>query len=79
MIAQTERERDRDRERGGGGHRSSHQWRHLDTELQRWPHDSAQQRRPVVFGGGDGSEHEEERLEPGWVWWVMWVLLSHLL
>jgi hypothetical protein len=35
-----------------------------------------------VTGGapmGDGSGHEEKRLEPGWVQWIMGVLSSHLL
>jgi hypothetical protein len=67
VIAQRERER------------GSHQWHHLEAELQRWPHDGAQHRRPVVTQWGDGSGREEERLEPGWVRWVMGVLSTHLL
>jgi hypothetical protein len=61
------------------GHRGSHQWRHLEAELWRWSHDDAQQRRLVVLRWGDGSWHEEERLELGWVQWIMGVLLSRLL
>jgi hypothetical protein len=38
MIAQRER-----------GRRSCHQWCHLEAELQRWPLDCAQQRRPMVL------------------------------
>jgi hypothetical protein len=49
----------------------------LEAELQRWPHDDA--RRPVVLQWKDGFIHEEERLEPGWVWWIMGVLSLHLL
>jgi hypothetical protein len=71
MIARKERER--------GGRRGSHQWRHLETELRRWPHDDAQQRRPVVLRWGDDSRCEDERLEPGLVRWIMWVLSSRLL
>jgi hypothetical protein len=36
----------RERERGRLG---SHQWCYLEAELRRWPHDGAQQRRPVVL------------------------------
>jgi hypothetical protein len=54
-----------------GGHQGSHQWCHLETELQRWPHDGAQQRQPVVLQCGDGFRREEERLEPRLVWWIM--------
>jgi hypothetical protein len=70
MIARRERER--------GGRRGSHQWRHLESELQRRPHDGAQQRRPVVLRLRDGSGCED-RLEPGWVQWIMGVLPSRLL
>jgi hypothetical protein len=65
MIARRERERERESERGG--HLSSHQWRRLEAELRRWPHNDAQQRQPVVLRWGDGSEHEEERLESSYV------------
>jgi hypothetical protein len=58
----------RERERVRGGCRDSHQWRHLEMELQRCPHDGAQHRRPMVLRWGDGSRREEERLEQGWVW-----------
>jgi hypothetical protein len=71
MIAQRERER--------GGHQGCHQWHHLETELRRWPHDGAQKRQPVVLRWGDGSRREEERLEPGWVRWIMGVLSLHIL
>jgi hypothetical protein len=37
---------ERERERG---RRSCHQWCHLEAELQRWPLDCAQQRRPMVL------------------------------
>jgi hypothetical protein len=57
-----------ERERVRGGCRDSHQWRHLEMELQRCPHDGAQHRRPMVLRWGDGSRREEERLEQGWVW-----------
>jgi hypothetical protein len=40
VIAQRERERERER----GDCRGSHQWRHLEALLQRWPHDNVQQR-----------------------------------
>jgi hypothetical protein len=70
VIAQRERERER------GGHRGSHQWCHLEAELQRWPHDGAQQRQPVVLQCGDGFRREEERLEPRLVWWIMGGLSS---
>jgi hypothetical protein len=33
----------------------------------------------VVIRWGDGSGCEEERLEPGWVWWIMGVLSLRLL
>jgi hypothetical protein len=32
-----------------------------------------------VLRWGDGSRRENERLEPGWVWWIMGVLSSRLL
>jgi hypothetical protein len=67
------------REREGGGRQGSHQWRHLEAELQRRPHDCAQQRRLVVLQWGDSSRREEGRLEPGWVQWIMGVLSSRLL
>jgi hypothetical protein len=38
-----------EREREKGGHQNSHQWRHLEVELQRWPHDDAQKRRSVML------------------------------
>jgi hypothetical protein len=37
-----------ERERGVG-YQSSHQWRHMEVKLRRWPHDSIQQRRPMVL------------------------------
>jgi hypothetical protein len=45
------------------GRPGSHQWRHLEAELRRWPHDDAQQRRVVVLQWGDGSGREKKRLE----------------
>jgi hypothetical protein len=71
VIVMDRRERER-------GHRGSHQWRHLEAELRRWPHDGAKQRRPVVLRWGDGSGHKK-RLEPRWVRWIMGVLLLRLL
>jgi hypothetical protein len=56
-----------ERERGIWGRRGFHQWRHLEVELRRWPHDGAPQMRVVVLRLGDGSGCVEERLEPGWV------------
>jgi hypothetical protein len=53
-----------DRERERGGYWGSHQWRCLEAELWRWPHDDAQQRWPMVLRWGDDSECEEEWLEP---------------
>jgi hypothetical protein len=72
VIARRERERERGRCRG------SHQCRQLEPELWRWPHNRAQQRRPVVLRLGDGSGREEI-LEPRWVQWIMGVLSTHLL
>jgi hypothetical protein len=66
-------------ERERGVRRGSHQWHHMEAKLWRWPHDGAQQRQPVVPHWGDGSGREEERLEPGWVRWIMVVLSSCLL
>jgi hypothetical protein len=65
--------------RGSGGNQGSHQWHHLKAELWRWPHDGAEQRRPVVLQWGDGSGHEEDRLESGWVQWIMGVFSLCLL
>jgi hypothetical protein len=68
MIAQRER----------GGCQGSHQWRHLEVELQRWSHDDTQQRRSAVLRWRDGFEREN-RLESGWVRWIMTILSLHLL
>jgi hypothetical protein len=47
--------------------------------LHRWSHDSAQKRWPVVLRWGDCFGREEERLESGWVRWIMGEFSSCLL
>jgi hypothetical protein len=67
------------RERERGGHHSSHQLRYSEKELRRWAHDGAQQRWPVVLQWEDDSRRKEDRLEPGWMRWIMMVLSSRLV
>jgi hypothetical protein len=49
------------------------------TWRRRWPHDGARQRWPLVLRWAGGFGRDDERLELGWVRWIMGVLSLCLL